>query len=292
MPVADNPFLDQRLVRDSLYADAGRVAQRSSALHRAKTHGRYTPDLIAELAAAQLAARPAKPTRTVPGTAAEGGAALVADVGCGRGSTTLALAEALPTATILAVDLSSALLPEAAMRLRAAERHPRLVCADFHKLPLADASCDLLVAAFCLYHAPEPTSVIAEFARCLDTRGATILVTKSRDSYEELDLLVAAAGLDPAAATRPSLYETAHSANLSALAATALTVEQVIHEQHRFRFQGLDHVAEYLATSPKYDLPIELAGNSTALVAALRAVVPDRPLTLTSTVTLVVASRE
>jgi len=293
MQVAGNPFLDQHLIRDFLYAGADRLSQRSSALHRAKTHGRYTPHVIAELATIWLSVRLTHRTATeAPGPRASRSHVYIVDVGCGRGSTTLALADALPTATVLGIDLSNALLSEAARRLRIDGQVPNLLCADFHEAPLADTSCDLIVAAFCLYHAHEPATVIAEFARCLDSQGVAILVTKSRDSYRELDFLVADSGLDPAAAARPNLYETAHSENLAALAATALTVQQVLHEEHRFRFAGLDHIAEYLATSPKYYLPSGLAGDPTAMAAALRERLPDRPLTVTSTVTHVVASRE
>jgi SAM-dependent methyltransferase len=96
------------------------------------------------------------------------------------------LGRRFPDARIAAVDLSAALLTAA-------------------RLPLADRACDLIVAAFCLYHSPEPASVIAEIARCLTRDGTAVIAVKSADSYRELDRLVAASGLDPAAESRPSL---------------------------------------------------------------------------------------
>jgi hypothetical protein len=68
-----------------------------------------------------------------------------------------------------------------------------------------------------------------------------------------------------------------------------LQVCRVKHEQHCFTFTGLHHVAEYLATSPKYQMSPALLGQTDALEAALAATVPDQPLATDSTVTYVVA---
>lgn len=130
---------------------------------------------------------------------------------------------------------------------------------------------------------------MAEFARILDDRGVAVLVTKSADSYTELDALVAAAGLDPQAQHRQSLYTTAHSGNIAAAAASALDVVHVEHEEHRFQFADLGHVAAYLATNPKYRLGPGLYGNPEALAAELRARLPNQRLSTTSVVTYVVA---
>lgn len=264
------PFTDSA-VRASLYATADRLARRSGALRAARIAGRPAEQVIADLAA----------NRVTPGGA-------VADVGCGRGATTARLAKRLAPRVLLAVDLSPALLAVARTRLR---HHPvRSVCADFHRLPLPDGGLDLVVAAFCLYHSPRPADVIAELARCLAPHGTAVLVTKSADSYRELDELVAAS-LDTHATSRPSLYATAHSGNLAALAGGALDVIEVIHERHRFRFTDLGHTAAYLSTSPKYALPTPLRGQPEALAAAMRAGLPEGPVTATSTVTYLVARR-
>ncbi|WP_214317023.1 class I SAM-dependent methyltransferase [Nonomuraea sediminis] len=263
-----------------LYRDGSRLAARTSALHRAKTHGRPVADVIAELAANRLA---------VPQHA------VVADIGCGRGTSSRVLAERLGPQLLLCVDASAAMLSAARARISARTRgtHTTVVFlrADFHHMPLPDAACDLAVAAFCLYHAADPRPVIDEIARTLAPCGAAILVTKSADSYRALDCLVADAGLDVHATERPSLYAAAHSGNLADLTAPFLQVERVQHEEHRFAFTGLDHVADYLATSPKYDLPPGLAADPAAIAAALHAVLPDRPLVTTSTITYLTATR-
>ncbi|MGH8883765.1 MAG: class I SAM-dependent methyltransferase [Egibacteraceae bacterium] len=195
-----NPFLDPAMVGGQLYATADRLARRTGALHRAKVAGRHAAQVIAELA---MSTMPSRPWLTA------------VDVGCGRGTTTRVLADQLRPAQLIALDVSPAVL--AAARVRLARYGPvRFVCADFHRLPLGDASCHLVVAAFCLYHSRQPAVVVAEIARCLMPWGAAILVTKSADSYRKLDELVAASGLDhrpqsaractrqPTAATSPN----------------------------------------------------------------------------------------
>lgn len=275
--IAANPFVDAARV-SALYQDTDRLTRRTDALHRAKTAGRPVTDVIVDLADRYL-----DPYRRI---------SLVADVGCGRGSSTRTLAEELGAERILGIDASAAVLATARERLSLhGRRHVRWLCADFHHLPLSDGSCDLIVAAFCLYHSSDPAMAITELARCLRPGGIAILVTKSADSYRSLDELVASSGLDPDACRRPSLYESAHSTNLASLAGRSLAVSHVEHEDHRFTFTGLDHVAAYLATNPKYAIAAQLRRNIVSLANALRAREPDRPVATTSQVTYVIAQR-
>jgi ubiquinone/menaquinone biosynthesis C-methylase UbiE len=269
-----NPFTNPGEVRGALYASADRITRRTGALHHARVTGRHAGELICDLAA------------DVPGT----GTGLIADIGCGRATTTRMLAERLPNARIIGADLSAALLVAARQRLTGVNR-TAMVRVDFHQLPFSDGFCNLVIVAFCLYHARSPTSVIAEIARCLLPGGTAIIAVKSADSYLELDQLIARSGLDPAAATRPSLYQAAHSGNIESLAAASLDVRHVIHETHQFVFPAFADVAEYLSTSPKYDLPPGLAGHPAALATALRQRTADEPITATSVVTYLTAVR-
>ncbi|MGH3280796.1 MAG: class I SAM-dependent methyltransferase [Trebonia sp.] len=266
-----NPFTDAAQVWGPLYATASRIASRTSALHRARVVGRHAAEVITELAAE-----------------ADPEPAIIADIGCGRGTTTLTLAKRFPNARITAIDLSAPLLAVTRDRLFGSPASAA-IRADFHQIPLADESCALVVAAFCLYHSPTPADAVAEIARCLTRDGKAILVVKSADSYRELDCLMAASGLDPSAESRPSLYQAAHSGNITDLAATGLSVRQVVHETHRFIFPSLADAAGYLATSPKYDLPPALAGSPDSLAAALRERLPDGPVQATSVVTYLVS---
>lgn len=270
------PFSDPSLVHGALYATADRLARRTDALHRAKSSGRHSAHVIADLARDALGHRPL---------------ATMVDVGAGRGTTSRVASEALCPAALVLVDASAALLAAARDRLGATPAQAGYVRADFHALPLRDGSCQLAVAAFCLYHAPRPDMVIGEVARCLAPGGIAILATKSLNSYRELDQLLETSGLDPWATNRPSLYATAHSGNLAQLAAPSLAVRRVLHENHRFRFEEFGHLAEYLATSPKYHLPHQISGEPAALAAALRRTLPEQPVSATSTVTYLLATR-
>jgi hypothetical protein len=79
------PFTDPQLIAP-LYATAGRLAQRTGALHAAKISGEDATATITDLAA--------QVTPTNP---------VVCDIGCGRGTTTLALTSPTPTPVISAV---------------------------------------------------------------------------------------------------------------------------------------------------------------------------------------------
>ncbi|HEU5472718.1 MAG TPA: class I SAM-dependent methyltransferase [Actinophytocola sp.] len=272
--MTDSPFTDPGLIAGSLYATADRLTQRTSALHAAKITGEDATETIADLAARYGPAEP-----------------VMCDIGCGRGTTTLRLASRLAPARLIALDRSPALLTVVADRAGRA-RHPvETVCADYHHLPLLPASIDTAIAAFCLYHALHPEKVIAEIARCLTPTGHAILVTKSADSYHEIDQVIAVSGLDPKATSRPSLYASFHGDVATEITATTLHVEHVLRQRHVFRFSGLDHLAAYLATSPKYKLPEHLTGKAAELATELRHRIPDEPITATSTITYLVAVR-
>lgn len=239
----------------------------------AKITGRPVPQVIADYA---VRARP--------------GSGLVLDIGCGRGASTLALAQALPQSRICAVDSSASLLAAARARLLQNGLGLHTVRADFHHLPLPTGGAALAVAAFCLYHSPTPDLVLQEIARCLAPGSTVILATKATDSYASLDRLIADSGLDPDAHARTGLYGAFHSVNLRSIAESVFTVQEVQHEAHRFRFRDLAHAAAYLATSPKYQLPPGLAGNPEVLAGRLRQRLPEGPVETSSVVSYLTAT--
>jgi SAM-dependent methyltransferase len=288
-----NPFLDPSTCA-GLYATPRRLTERTTALLTARRVGTPVADVLCELAAQALPETVARNDSAARATHDAGAGLRILDIGCGRGSTTRALGRHFPVAQLMAYDAAPALLAAARERLQHLNRpaSTHVLAGDFHHLPVADASLDLAVAAFCLYHSATPARPLAEIRRTLRPGGAAIVVTKSRTSYTELDRLVAAAGLDPAAPDRPSLYDSVHSDNIADLITGAdLALREVRHDEHEFRFSGLDHAAAYLATSPKYALPDGLAGDPDALATALRARLPDRPITTWSRVTYAVGIR-
>jgi hypothetical protein len=68
MRTGANAFTDPAEIRGPLYATTGRLACRTSALHRARVSGRHAADVIADLATAAAIPAPA----------------VIADIGCGR----------------------------------------------------------------------------------------------------------------------------------------------------------------------------------------------------------------
>jgi SAM-dependent methyltransferase len=277
---SERVFIDPDHV-PALYADQARVNRRSGALLSAKVEGLHVGELIADLVSAVI-------PEPVPGSA------VIADIGCGSGRPTKTLARRFALVRFLALDASAEMLTAARAHLEDQQVGVRSVAylrADFHHLPLAGGSCHAAVAAFCLYHSPDPAKAIAEIARCLVPGGAAVLVTKSADSYHELDELVAATGLDPEAIHRPSLYEAAHSGILENLTATALTVDAVLHDRHIFRFRNAHHLAEYLTTVPKYQFPQSIGASPEDIAEELRLRRGDSPITTSSTITCITARR-
>ncbi|MBN1172991.1 MAG: class I SAM-dependent methyltransferase [Micromonosporaceae bacterium] len=272
--MSTTPFLDPD-VTASLYATPRRLGQRTGALHRAKTTGADATTTITTLA-----------------TASTPNPAWILDVGCGRGTTTVALAHRYPAAAVLGVDRSPGLLAVVQARLVAEHRRAGLLpVADFHHLPLPTGAFDLAVASFCLYHAPEPAVVVAEIARCLRPGGQLIATTKSADSYHDLDAVIAASGLDPDATHRPSLYQSFHTDNAAdVVAAAGLMIRRRLDQWHTFRFADLGHLAEYAATCPKYRLPPQVTADPAMLASQLRRHLPDGPVETASTVTYLVAA--
>ncbi|MFJ2554043.1 MULTISPECIES: class I SAM-dependent methyltransferase [unclassified Streptomyces] len=270
-----NAFLDPARQRE-LYGHASRLAGRTSTLMRAKTVGRPVPETIVTL----VQTHHPKPERL----------GVVLDIGCGRGTSSLVIAERLRPQRVVGLDAASSLLAQARERAKELpDSTVDFVEGDFHDLPLPAGSSDVVVAAFCLYHSPHPEDVVAQIARVLAPGGLAVLVTKGVDSYQEMDQLVASAGLDPRAAQHESLYTSVHSGNLADLASSSLDVIAVLDEEHVFTFEGHDHTAQYLATNPKYDLAPGLYGNPGALAATLHEFLPDQPLTTRSRITFVVA---
>jgi ubiquinone/menaquinone biosynthesis C-methylase UbiE len=272
---APTPFTDPALIRGPLYAAPDRLRQRTNALHRAKIDGADATTTIVGLA-----------NDIVPA------ATTVIDVGCGRGTSTVHLAHRYPGATVVGIDQSPGLLSVTAHRLCAEGIRPAVVVGDFHDLPIATARAELAVASFCLYHSALPRQALIEIARCLRPGGVLIVTTKSADSYHDIDNVIARAGLDPVGAHRPSLYATFHSANAEpVMRTTGLTVRRRVDQLHTFHFPDSQHLADYVATCPKYRLRDRLSADPTQLGAALATWIPEAGVTTTSTVTYLVADR-
>jgi ubiquinone/menaquinone biosynthesis C-methylase UbiE len=101
----------------------------------------------------------------------------VADVGIGTGFLAEAALDA--GARVIGVDISEAMLDEAARKFAGRPFEPRSGGVD--ALPLADGEVDVVLANMVLHHAPDPARAIREMARALRPGG--VLVVTDADSH-------------------------------------------------------------------------------------------------------------
>jgi malonyl-CoA O-methyltransferase len=109
---------------------------------------------------------------------------LILDAGAGTGIASRELKRRYPKARVLALDSAERMLNAAAARgswLRPLSR----VCADAGRLPLPEASVDLIFSNFMLPWS-DADSVLAEFRRVLAPRGLLTFTTLGPDTLREL----------------------------------------------------------------------------------------------------------
>jgi malonyl-CoA O-methyltransferase len=147
----------------------------SAAYERAATlQARVAEELLGRLADFALA----------PGT--------ILDLGAGTGRASGALKRRYPRALVLALDLSPGMLQAAGRHLRPWRRFAR-VCADAQRLPLADASMDLVYSSLMLQWCEPPDAALAEVRRVLRPGGFFAFSTFGPETLKELRAAWAAA---------------------------------------------------------------------------------------------------
>lgn len=117
---------------------------------------------------------------------------VVLDVGCGPGRASAALARRWRDAHVIGIDLALPML-RLARRARGWLRRLPVVCADAGRLPLPDASVDLLFSSLCLQWLDEPRAALAEFARVLRPGGTLLASSFGPGTLAELRQAWAAA---------------------------------------------------------------------------------------------------
>jgi malonyl-CoA O-methyltransferase len=116
----------------------------------------------------------------------------VLDLGCGQGLCREALERHFPRAQWLGIDLSPAMLRAGALRVRPwhrwwpGARRGLRACASAERLPLADASVDVVFSNLMLHWHPAPHEVITEIARVLRTGGLVLFSSYGPDTGREL----------------------------------------------------------------------------------------------------------
>ena len=104
----------------------------------------------------------------------------IIDVGCGTGTLTIALAQAVPAATVIGLDIDEAMLVQAHAKAKVAEagRGPALVQGSAVALPWATGSIDTVVASMMVHHLPtaQKEALFAEAWRVLSPNGSFFLL--------------------------------------------------------------------------------------------------------------------
>ena len=108
----------------------------------------------------------------------------VLDIGTGTGQYLAPLRQRLPRGRIVAGDLAMGMLRD--LHAKGVPGEARLVNADAEALPLADASCDAVIASYVLFFVPDIPRAIAQAHRVLRPGGALLAVTLAHVYMEEL----------------------------------------------------------------------------------------------------------
>jgi SAM-dependent methyltransferase len=110
--------------------------------------------------------------------------ATVLDIGSGVGGLSARLAEA--GARVVALDVAWGFLNLARSAYRDLRVSPLAVFGSGERIPLASASCDLILAMDILEHVPDPQRMLDEIARCLKPDGLVCLQTGFRYDWKNI----------------------------------------------------------------------------------------------------------
>ena len=113
----------------------------------------------------------------------------VIDLGCGTGHALPGLQKLYRGAEVIGVDFSHAMATRARSRPRGAarlRRRPLAICADMERLPLADASVDVVFSSLAFQWARDPVALFGEIRRVLRPDGAFMFASFGPDTLIEL----------------------------------------------------------------------------------------------------------
>ena len=113
----------------------------------------------------------------------------VVDLGCGTGHALQGLQKLYRGAEVIGVDFSHAMAARARSRPRGRarlRRRPLAICADMERLPLADASVDIVFSSLAFQWARDPVALFGEVRRVLRPDGAFMFASFGPDTLFEL----------------------------------------------------------------------------------------------------------
>ena len=111
---------------------------------------------------------------------------VILDLGAGEGQGSRALKSKFPHARVIAIDADATVLAAARSQSRLFRRFARVV-ADANRLPVADASCDLIVSNLMLHCCVPPDAALLEAHRVLRDGGLFLCSTLGPSSAGPYD---------------------------------------------------------------------------------------------------------
>lgn len=109
----------------------------------------------------------------------------ILDVGAGTGIAAHALSGLYPDARVIALDFALPMLQQT-LRRESADGRPACLCGDAERLPLADASVDLIFSNATLQWCNDLPGTFREFRRVLRAKGMLLFSTFGPDTLKEL----------------------------------------------------------------------------------------------------------
>jgi len=108
----------------------------------------------------------------------------VLDIGTGTGQYLAPLRRQVPRGRIIAGDLARGMLHD--LRAKGVPGGACLLNADAEALPLADESCDAIIASYVMFFVPDIPGAVAEMHRILRPGGVLLAVTLAHVYMQEL----------------------------------------------------------------------------------------------------------
>lgn len=164
---------------------------------------------------------------------------VVLDAGAGTGHAARALKRRYPTARVVALDSSFGML-RAASRQQSWLRPFSRLCADAERMPLPDASVDLILSNLMVQWG-DPDALFAEFRRVLVPRGFLTFTTLGPDTLRELR----AAWLHADAHTRVNQFMDMHDIG-DALVRAGFAAPVLDVERYTLRYADVQSLARDL----------------------------------------------
>ncbi len=109
----------------------------------------------------------------------------ILDLGCGTGYPTRQLAKMYRSAEVIGIDFAQAMAARAG-RGRWFRRGPMALCADMRRLPLADASVDIVFSSLAFQWIEDLPALFTEIRRVLRPEGVLMFSTFGPDTLSEL----------------------------------------------------------------------------------------------------------